>query len=182
MVNIRPGNIEEPYVLEFCSTVVPDGRPEVVIHTPLAGKPEKECFAIVPEHAATHGGKQLTGWCIWEHSDVFIEAEFHAIWEDPEGRKVDLTPRPIAVETILFLEDPNREYTGRQVDNIRKALLNNHYVSRYLKLRRRMFEILNEGDLADKHGIITLPPAAEREYGEMVEEMIKLERRLFFRQ
>ncbi|WP_323600745.1 hypothetical protein [Pseudomonas putida] len=179
MSNAQAGNIEASHVLDFCNTVVAGGTPILVQHSPLSGKPLKECFTIVPEHVAGHGGRQLTGWSIWEFPGKFIEAEFHAIWEDPEGRKVDLTPRPFAVEQVLFLEDLNREYTGRQVDNIRKALVNNFYVTRYLKLHRRIFEILNEGDLADQHGAITLPPAAEREYREVEKEVLELQRRLF---
>lgn len=173
----QSGNIESALVLEFCSGVVPGQPPISVPYEPLANKPLMECFAIVPEHMISHGGKQLTGWAIWESKHI-IEAEYHAVWQDPEGRIIDLTPRPFDVGHITFLEDPSRKYTGRQVDNIRKALVNDFYVTQLLRLMKRRFEILNEGDLAYQHGAISLSPAAEREYLELEKEVQKLQLRL----
>lgn len=174
----QPGNIEAPHVLEFCSTVVPGQLPILVPHEPLANKPLLECLTIIPEHVAHHGGKQLTGWAIWEGAHI-IEAEFHAVWQDTEGRIVDLSPRPpqMTLASILFLEDPSREYTGRQIDNIRKPLVDSFNVKRLIKLMQRRFEILNEGDLADQYEV-QLSPAAEREYRELEKEVMKLQLRL----
>ncbi|EZP65463.1 zinc chelation protein SecC [Pseudomonas sp. RIT357] len=174
----RPGNIQSAHVLEFCDSVVPAQLPILVPHEPLANKPLLECLTIVPEHVAHHGGKQLTGWAIWEGPHI-IEAEFHAVWRNPEGRIVDLTPRPseLALANILFLEDTGREYTGRQIDNIRKPLVDSFNVKRLIKLLSRRFEILNEGDLADQYEI-QLAPAVEREYRELEKEVMKLQLRL----
>jgi hypothetical protein len=174
----RPGNIQSAHVLEFCDSVVSGQPPVLVPHEPLANKPMLECLTIVPEHVARHGGKQLTGWAIWEGTHI-IEAEFHAVWQDPEGRIVDLTPRPPELDlvSILFLEDPSREYTGRQIDNVRKPLVDSFNVKRLIKLMERRFEILNEGDLADQYEI-QLPPAVEREYRELEKEVMKLQLRL----
>lgn len=174
----QPGNIESLHVLEFCNAVVPGQLPILVSHEPLANKPLLECLTIVPEHVACHGGKQLTGWAIWEGTHI-IEAEFHAVWRNPEGRIVDLTPRPpeLALANILFLEDLGREYTGRQIDNIRKPLVDSFNVKRLIKLMERRFEILNEGDLADQYEV-QLSPTAEREYRELEKEVMKLQLRL----
>jgi len=173
----QPGNIESPHVLEFCNGVVPGQLPILVPYEPLVNKPQMECFAIVPEQVISHGGKQLTGWAIWETQHI-IEAEFHAVWQDTDGRIVDVTPRPFAMEAVLFLEDLSREYTGRQVDNIRKALVKDFYVTRLLQLMKRRFEILNEGNLADQHGEISLSPTVEREYFALEDEVAKLNLRL----
>lgn len=174
----RPGNIQSAHVLQFCDSVVPAQLPILIPHEPLANKPVLECLTIVPEHVAHHGGKQLTGWAIWEGTHI-IEAEFHAAWQDPEGRVVDLTPRPpeMALVNILFLEDPRREYTGRQIDNIRKPLVDSFNVKRLIKLMERRFEILNHGDLADQY-VIQLPPTLDREYRELEKEVLKLQLRL----
>lgn len=150
----------------------------MVPYEPLANKPLLECLTIVPEHVITHGGKQLTGWAIWESQHI-IEAEFHAVWQDPAGHIVDLTPKPpeLGLVNIVFLADPSREYTGRQIDNIRKPLVDSFNVKRLIKLLERRFEILNEGDLADQYEI-QLPPAIDREYRELEKEVMKLQLRL----
>ncbi|WP_157650159.1 hypothetical protein [Burkholderia ubonensis] len=128
---------------------------------------------------AIHGGEQLNGWAIWEVPGVFIEAEFHAIWRDAAGELHDLTPRPQwPGSSITFLPDPKRIYRGRQIDNIRKALVKDSDVTRFLFLNRRMFEIMNAGDLADQHGLISLPPRAAREFRQIQKEMENLWRRL----
>ncbi|MDG9854134.1 hypothetical protein N7403_09750 [Pseudomonas nitroreducens] len=137
-----------------------------------------ECFNIVPEHIVIHGGKQLTGWALWEVPGVFIEAEFHCVWQDADGVLHDLTPRPIPFERILFLPDSRREYRGRQVDNVRQALVNDRDVFRFLYLAKRIVEITNAGDLAYQHGEIQLPPKAAREYWNIQKEMAQLHLRL----
>jgi hypothetical protein len=52
-----------------------------------------------------HGGKRINGWMIWE-ADDFDEAEFHCVWQNPDGQLVDVTPRVDREERILFLADP----------------------------------------------------------------------------
>lgn len=174
----QPANIEQVHAQSFISQVVPNGYPALVPHEPLSEKPLLECFSIVPEYVVSHGGKQLTGWAIWETPGVFIEAEFHAVWQDDEGLLHDLTPRPIPIRHILFVPDPGREYTGRQVDNIRCALVNDLDVIRFLHLFKRRFEIMNKGDLANQHGEIELPPKAIKEYRKLEKEMAQLHLRL----
>lgn len=175
---IRPADSKSEHVQAFCKTIAVADSPVLVPYEPLLGQPTLECFSIVPEHVVGHGGKQLTGWAIWERPDVFIEAEFHAVWQDDDGLLHDLTPRDFTVEHILFLPDPSREYTGRQVDNIRKALVDDFYVARFLKLFSRRFEILNKGDLANQHGLISLSPSADRELRELEKEMEQLQTRI----
>ncbi|MCD5993671.1 hypothetical protein KDX38_08555 [Pseudomonas sp. CDFA 602] len=173
----KPANAESDYVIDFCRHVVENQAPIVVTHKPLFGKPMMDCFGIIPEHVVAQGGKQLIGWAIWDTAGIFIEAEFHAIWEDAQGNLIDLTPRPIPDQTTLFLPDPRREYRGRQVDNIRRPLVDDRDVVRYLHLAGRCFSILNKGDLADQHGEIYLPPKVEREYRNIQKEMMQLQHR-----
>ena len=109
-------------VLAFCTTVVPSQSPIEVEYLPLPGEPMAECFATVPKQVLAHGGRQLTGWALWEWQGVMLEAEFHAVWQRDDGRILDLTPRPVFFERTAFLPDPTREYKGRQVDNVRLAL------------------------------------------------------------
>lgn len=173
-----PADLALNHVVDFCRKVSSHNVPVQVPHEPLPDKPLLECFSIVPEHVAAHGGKQLIGWAIWETPGVFIEAEFHAVWQNPDGALLDLTPRPVPLSNILFLPDSSREYAGRQVDNIRQPLVDDIDVTRFLYLFTRRFEILNKGDLADQHGAIQLPPRAAKAYRDMEKEMEKLHFRL----
>ncbi|WP_175716567.1 zinc chelation protein SecC [Burkholderia anthina] len=174
----RAAPIEAQITREFCASISQES-PLYVSHRPLANKPPRECLVIVPEHIESHGGEQLNGWAIWEVPGVFIEAEFHAVWRDGAGELHDLTPRPEwPGGNLTFLPDPKRMYRGRQIDNIRKPLVKDRDVIRFLFLNHRVFEIMNAGDLADQHGLITLPPKAAREIGQIQKEMEMLWRRL----
>jgi hypothetical protein len=52
-----------------------------------------------------HGGSIQFGWRLREWPGVLLTAEFHAVWVDPEGTLVDITPAAIGVPS-LFVPDP----------------------------------------------------------------------------
>lgn len=170
-------DIQAAHVIEFCNRVVPGISPVHVTHNPLPGKPLLECFPIVAEQVAEQGGERVLGWAVWEFQDVFIEAEFHAVWRDSAGSLHDLTPRPLQLDRILFIPDASREYRECQVDNIRQPLADDLDVIRYLYLAKRRFEILNAGDRAFQHGEITLPPKAMKAFRKIENELINLQNR-----
>lgn len=124
---------------------------------PLPGKPVKECFSVVPEYVSMYGGKQCTGWAIWEFPKVMIEAEFHCVWESPDGDLLDLTPKEFPLDKILFLPDPKRKYGGLQVDNIRKPLIRDKDVKRFIELAEIKFIELNRAVLPGYYGKIDIP-------------------------
>lgn len=130
------------------------------------------------EHIAAHGGEPVLGWAIWEWPGVFIEAEFHTIWLAPDGNILDLTPRGLQSSYIVFLPDTSRKYDGRQVHNIRKPLVKDNDVNRYLHTFRRRFEILNAGELAYQHGTVSISIKAAREIRALEREGARLEQRL----
>lgn len=166
------------HVVDFCASISTDQVPYLIDCIPLPNEPLMECFSIVPKQVAAYGGAQLTGWAIWEASGAFMEAEFHAVWQQVSGVVLDVTPHSIPCSSILFLPDPKRQYKGRQVDNIRKPLVKDADLVRFFYLLHCRFEILNEGNLADQHGVITLPKKQRREYERLVDEMTKLNKRL----
>jgi len=169
---------DAPHTQEFCRNVVTNGAPINVTCRPLPNYPENECFPIVEEYVADNGGERIIGWAIWERRGVFIEAEFHAIWRSPEGENIDIVPRLFPVDSITFLPDPNKRYVGLQVDNVRKPLVKDNDVIRYLYLFKRKFEIMNSGDLAGQYGRIAIPKKFEREFAMLIKEADVLERRL----
>lgn len=174
----RAADPTQAHVLAFSARVAPGSAPRWVDCRPVAGEPRQECFAIVPEQVAAHGGAQLVGWALWEWPHVLIEAEFHAVWQAPGGELLDLTPHFLRVDRVLFVPDPNREYGGVQVDNVRQALVNDGDLTRLIVLHRRRFELLNQGELAHQHGQVALPARVWREIEALEKEMPRLEARL----
>lgn len=164
--------------IEFCQKIVPGVQPVLLNSDPFPGAEEMDCFFNVERAIEQHGGKAVYGWAIWQISGVYIEAEFHCIWENDEGEMLDITPYPYRMDSILFLPDHTRTYTGKQVDNIRKALVDDPDVIRWLYLARKRFEILNTGDLANQHGRIELPPKLAKEYRKVMDETDRLNSRL----
>jgi hypothetical protein len=171
-------NIEAQHLRAFCSEVVTTGVPIVARCIPRFDRPSNECFSLVEEQIREKSGSMIVGWAIWERPGVFIEAEFHAVWESPEGEFIDLSPRPLLFQHVLFLPDPSRKYEGRQVDNIRKPLVRDNDVVRFLLIFEHQFKIMNNGDLAFQHGEISLPPKAAKELRTLQKEGARLERRL----
>jgi hypothetical protein len=81
-----------------------------------------------------------------------VEAEFHAVWRDPNGALHDLTPKALPIHRILFLPDPVRVYEGRQVNNIRRAISSAGAVKDFIEAADAMFEFMNRGERANQHG------------------------------
>jgi len=171
-------DIQAAHVIDFCKRVMPGASPVYVPHEPLTGKPLRECFPIVEAHAAEQGGERVLGWAVWEYQEVFIEAEFHAVWRDLAGELHDLTPHLLKPDRLLFIPDTFREYLGCQVDNIRQPLTDDLDVVRFLYLAKRRFEILNAGGRAFQHGEIALPPKALKAFRKVESELLNLQNRL----
>jgi hypothetical protein len=170
--------VDALHVQKFCAEVAKASKPQLILSQPRFDRPANECFPIVEERTAETGGSMAVGWAIWEWPGIFIEAEFHAVWVHPGGILIDLAPRALLTPSILFLTDPSRKYEGRQVDNIRKPLIRDNDLIRYLFTFRRQFEILNEGDLAYQHGSVDLGSKAIKELQSLQKEGARLERRL----
>jgi hypothetical protein len=168
--NMKVPFIYSNHIKAFCRNVVPDSKPIYVVVQPLPDKPINECFNIVPEHILAHGGEQQFGWSIWHWPKVFVEAEFHSVWKCPDGTMVDITPKRISVDRILFLPDPHRHYEGRQVDNIRKPISNDPLIKQFLALAEERYRETNKGDLANQHGRVIVSARV----GEIDHEMRKI--------
>lgn len=119
-----------------------------------------ECYGNVDKVIQKSGGSIQYGWQIWETvPDVMAEAEFHAVWKDTNGNLHDVTPKEMpGITRILFLPDPARSYSGRQINNIRIALKDDPLVHSFITNAESYFEVTNRGELADYHGEIVLTP------------------------
>jgi len=140
-----------PFIRTFCKEISNEA-PILIPYEPIPGKKLKECFSIVPEKVILDGGKQTIGWHIHVWKRVWIEAEFHCVWEDILGRIVDVTPKLEKINYTIFLPAPDIKYTGRQIDNIRKPLSTDPDIAVLIGLYSDQFRHMNQGDLADKYG------------------------------
>lgn len=137
---ISPGN--EPIYLTVQS------EPDAVVH---------ECFPNVEAKIARDGGRMLCGWQIWEWPHVMVEAEFHAVWKSPEGKLVEVTPKPHGEVRILFVPDPRRTYQGLAIDNVRKPLRDDQMIRHFIRVAELKTDVLNRGERALEYGHVSVP-------------------------
>jgi hypothetical protein len=159
----------------LCSELVPNQEPEFIRVTPIPDADPLDCFVTVARYAEQHGGSVCYGWQIWEWPRVMVEAEFHAVWLDSDGRFHDITPKQIPVNRILFLPDPGRKYDGRQVNNVRRPLLHDAEMISYIDACNKEFELLNRGKRAYQHGAITLDPSEALELEDIRNRKLRFE-------
>ncbi|TGL61173.1 SEC-C metal-binding domain-containing protein [Leptospira sarikeiensis] len=112
----------------------------------------EDCFINVQNKINLVGGRRVIGWAIWILPKILIEAQFHAIWESPEGEKIDITPRKRYYEKILFFEDPYLTYDGYQRNNIRIPLYPFEPIDAIISVYDRLYEIMNKGERKFQHG------------------------------
>lgn len=140
----------------LCTMLVAGTQPIYVSVRPESDTPTNECFPLVDVAVSRFGGTRLLGWSLWEFPGIFVEAEFHAVWESPNGELIDIAPKNRPVEKILFLPNKELTYTGRQVNNVRRPLSAEQCIVEYLATFDAEFELLNRGARAEQHGEIEL--------------------------
>lgn len=133
-------------IKDFCMEICPDKRPQYITITPTPGSHKQECFSNVDMKISECGGKVQYGWIIWEWENVYIEAEFHAVWVDCNGRYVDVTPQ--IEREILFLPDNKMKFNGERTDNIRRALRDKSDIIEFLKISEQIFRITEKGKMS----------------------------------
>ena len=122
-----------------------------------------ECIYNVKNKIKINGGKEILGWEIWK-TDILIEAQFHSVWQSPNGNFEDITPRESGakVEKILFFPDKKLKYAGYQKDNIRLNITDNRLVDDFIQLVETLFIIQNKG--AEKYNNKRVLEGKEAEY------------------
>jgi hypothetical protein len=114
-----------------------------------------DCFNIVARKVQKEGGKLIFGWQVWLTRHI-IEAEAHAVWENPEGELIDVTPKLINISRILFLEDENRNYVGKQIDSIRLNITRNTLVDDLITVSKAIYAFDNRGERANYYDLSEL--------------------------
>lgn len=88
-------------VKKLISTVCPDSRPIYLPVEPESYAQVNECFPAVAEKIKRDGGSRVIGWQIWK-TNIIVEAEFHALWESPQGELKDITPNQFQFQISFF--------------------------------------------------------------------------------
>ncbi len=143
-------------IIALCQKIAPDQQAVYLDIEPIKEAVLNECYGNVAKVIQEFGGFVQYGWQIWETlPGVMAEAEFHAVWKDVNGNLHDVTPKETTyITNILFLPDQTRIYEGRQIDNIRIALIEDPLVYGFIKNRESLFETMNRGELANYHGMM----------------------------
>ena len=144
--------------------VVPAGQPVYVDVAPLENASANDCFIHVPERVQAEGGSQVLGWSLWELPGVFVEAEAHSVWLRPSGQYLDIAPKNSETARVFFLPDPALRYEDRQINNVRRAVVQDPLVQAYLDTFTEEFELLNRGARVEQFGEISLSGEEAAEY------------------
>jgi len=136
--------IEDQHLKKLIEIIGIDTQPIYICVKPERNAIVNECFPNVDEKIKKEGGTRITGWQIWKTQNL-IEAEFHAIWKSDSNNLLDVTPKQIRVEKILFIEDNEHVYDGSQIDNIRVNISGNTLTDDLISVCEAIFKIENKG-------------------------------------
>lgn len=152
-----------PRVRRLIAQLAPKGQLEKVALVPAADARANECVPNVDAVVGRSGGRAELGWMLWDKlPGVLLEAEFHAVWVRPDGRREDVTPKQIpGVDYIFFVPDAALVYRGEQIDNRRVALRDDRVVHDYIAAAEARFKVLNDGVRAGQQ-TVTLTEAEHR--------------------
>jgi hypothetical protein len=135
------------------------------------GARERNCYVEVRDKVEREGGKMQLGWAVWQHVDLFIEAEPHAVFDPGEGKPwIDCTPHRFPdgrmCREILFIPNDGGAYdfnTTDVPDNIRLPLVDDPRVSEALRLFSERTALINSVPGID----VPLPPTVRRKKAEL---------------
>lgn len=147
--NVRTPNENDKDIQRLLKLI--DSDIELVL-LPIEPEPfarEHDCIGAVREKVIRDGGRIVFGWQIWK-CDYLVEAEFHAVWETPDGEGLkDITPKNYPdITHILFLEDENTIYEEKIIDNKRINISGNELVDHLFAVNRADYRLKNRGEKA----------------------------------
>jgi hypothetical protein len=162
-------------VISFCESICPGVRPFYVSVRAESASVMLQCFPNVETKVNASGGLIIYGWNITQVPKIHVEAQFHAIWQSPEGEFVDITPDDAGLSRILFLRDDTRKYSGSKVSHQRFALGDKKLVERYWFLADQARGILEDLILA---GFAAGHPVYRQRLGALQSEILALKQQL----
>ncbi len=138
-INIRSN------IIAFCDGIN-SNTPYYVTVKPHEAAEYTDCFWSVKNHKDKHGGEIRFGWNIYEHIGIMLEAEFHAVWQPPQGDPIDITPNHLLNSPRhLFLPENDIVYDfnsdNKRINNRRFALSQHPYISSFFDVLDSIFEL-----------------------------------------
>ena len=100
-----PPDIDK-YVLQFCKNLSPIENPIFLMVQPPNWSRLYYCNKNVERMMQLHGGSMVIGYKIWYVPSLYIEAERHTVWLNPDGELTDITFNKDGETKILFLPVP----------------------------------------------------------------------------
>jgi len=124
----------------------------IVPCVPVDGAVLGHCFENVQAQVTQHMGQTVFGWNVWQHGDIFVEAEHHAVWQAPDGSLTCITPQNPPTPSITFIPNPSAiwDYQARlTTNNIRIALIQDSRLEQMFRLLERETVIINANRAVD---------------------------------
>lgn len=135
-----PSKVTEK-VMQLCNQVVPGLEPDYIPVMVQKWCLPSDCFLNVEKMVREQGGKQVNGWVVWQWVNILIETEAHAIWENSDGKLIDITPHDNNEKNILFLRDDALIYSGKKIKGIKMALTNSALASEIIQIAQEIENI-----------------------------------------
>jgi hypothetical protein len=126
------------------------------------------CHINVDRRIKAHGGSACNGWVIWEHERrLFLQSEFHCVWQDEEGILHDITP-DVDGETKRLFFPSKQSWTGFMRPGLWVPLKKNREIVEVCELLRQEAEVRSRTKVNER-----VPP-------EDMREMDRLRKRIVF--
>jgi hypothetical protein len=117
------------------------------------------CFQNVARKVLNAGGSVIYGWALLPQRHI-LEAEKHAIWLSPEGKYIDITPRPLNIPMLQFVIDDEFLYQGQVVGNVRLNTTSNSVVDDWIFVCEAIDELYTYSRRIDDERISVPEPVA----------------------
>lgn len=109
------------------------------------------CYVNVQAEVKRIGGRMRYGWAVWQHGNLFIEAEPHVVFDRGNGNEcIDCTPNSFpdgspCLEILFIASDyPTQDFSTTLIpDNVRVPLIDDERVREALKLCSRKADLIN---------------------------------------
>jgi len=127
------------------------GLPDAAVTVPFEPVTESRegyCYENVQRVVDERGGAILYGWVVWQHDDIFVEAEHHAVWQKPSGELACITPQTPPEKFLTFIPDANAVYDFHSrliTKNVRVALRNDPRLQEFFRLCDQQTDLFNAG-------------------------------------
>jgi hypothetical protein len=168
--NVRTPKESDPDVQRLLKYIDSEIELAILSIEPESFARESDCIGAVREKVKRAGGRIVYGWQIWK-CDHLVEAEFHAVWETPDGELKDITPKNYpGITHILFLEDEKTIYEDKAIDNKRINISGNELVDHLFAVNKADFRLKNRGAKAllhDEEFLKSLTPEELRQLEEL---------------